>query len=57
MSPVRIIHLRQRSKILDFAKSVGNEPFANSTYKPKVGACFFYSQLKYLSTASSYVVI
>lgn len=50
MSPVRIIHLRQRSKVLDLAKSVGSEPFADSTYKPKVGVCFFYSQLGYLST-------
>ena len=31
----------QRSRVLDSLKSVYREPLANSTYKPKVGACFF----------------
>lgn len=43
--------LRQKSKVLDFLKSIGSESFANSIYKSKVGAYFLYSQLRCLRMA------
>lgn len=57
MPPVRVFTSQSKRSVLDSLNSFGSELFANSPYKPKVGACFFYSQLGYLSTVLSYVVI